>query len=117
MTFLLSFQFSFEDGKATQELCLEAGTQTWVSIKFLPLSVGQKLANLSLKIPGFRNSAGNPVKSTIPLRGFGAPNQEAFYALPTEETLSESMMDASVHAGQPADKFYQTFTTIKEEET
>ena len=88
-----------------------------MSINLLPLSVGQKLATLSLKIPGFRNSAGNAVKSSIPLRGFGAPNQEAFYALATEETLSESMMDASVHAGQPAEKFYQTFTTIKEEET
>ena len=48
-----------------------------MSINFLPTSVGQKLGTLSLKIPGFRNSRGNAVKSSIPLRGFaGQPNFE-----------------------------------------
>ena len=43
---------------------------------------------------------------------YGARNHESFYALPTEETLSESMMmNNSVALGQH-EKFHQTFNTI-----
>ena len=71
------FQFTFDGGHSTKEISIEPNSTTLVSINFLPTSIGQKLGTLSLKIPGFRNSRGNAVKSSIPLRGFaGQPNFE-----------------------------------------
>ena len=51
-----------------------------MSINFLPRDLSQKLGTLSLKIPGFRNSRGNAVKSSIPLRGFAGQPQFQFSA-------------------------------------
>ena len=42
---------------------------------------------------------------------YGARNHESFYTLPTEETLSESMLNCTLG---PSEKFHQTFSTIAE---
>ena len=69
-----------------------------MSINFLPTSHGQKLGTLSLKIPGFRNSRGNAVKSSIPLRGFAGQPQLQFSAqnlIESKLTLYEMSNDVA----------------------
>ena len=48
------------------------------------------------------------------IRIFGAKNGESFYSLPTEETLSETMLNSSQHPGSVLSKT-MTCETIAEE--
>lgn len=59
-------------------------------LQFIPLSVGEKNAALTIRISGFKNDRGKSVKSTLKLKGTG---EAEFHAMAVEETMSETLMN------------------------
>ena len=59
-------------------------------LQFIPLSVGEKNAALTIRISGFKNDRGKSVKSTVKLKGTG---EAEFHAMAVEETMSETLMN------------------------
>ena len=55
-------------------------------LQFIPLSVGEKNASLTIRISGFKNDRGKSVKSTLKLKGTG---EAEFHAMAVEETKYE----------------------------
>ena len=61
-----------------------------ILVLFKPLSVGEKLANLTIRVQGLRTEKGKAVKTTLKLKGTG---EAEYHTMPVEETLSETMIN------------------------
>ena len=63
-----------------------------IPVLFLPSSVGEKNAILTIRVVGFKNDRGKSVKSSVPFSGLA---KTEFHSMQVEETMSETLMDVT----------------------
>ena len=76
--------------KRNTEVPFEVDEAKTILVLFKPLSVGEKLANLTIRVQGLRTEKGKAVKTTLKLKG---TCEAEYHTTFVEETLSETLIN------------------------